>query len=316
MTSLQQAISLINAGRSDEGVQALRQIASSGDPQALLVLADMTWSGNLVPQDPARGRLLFEYAAALGHGQANVVATNLLASGIAGKRDWPLALQRLAEEGRKAPQRRAAAELIAAMELDPNGDPRTIPAPLTLADEPYARLFEGLFTEDECKHLVEVVQQLFEPSMVYRKGQQAVRDTIRTSDGAPLHWLIEDPAVTALNRRIGAATQTKYECGEALQVLRYSPGQEYRPHFDFLEGVPNPRPWTALIYLNDDYERGETEFVRTGLKVRGKPGDMLVFRNSTSGDVRDPLAEHAGLPVTSGIKYLATRWIRARRWIP
>jgi prolyl 4-hydroxylase len=43
---------------------------------------------------------------------------------------------------------------------------------------------------------------------------------------------------------------------------------------------------------------------------------MLVFRNSTSGDVRDPLAEHAGLPVTSGIKYLATRWIRARRWIP
>ncbi|HKP34367.1 MAG TPA: 2OG-Fe(II) oxygenase [Sphingomicrobium sp.] len=316
MTSLQQAIALINAGRSDEGVQALRQIASSGDPQALLVLADMTWSGNVVAQDPARGRLLFEYAAALGHGQAAVIATNLLASGIAGKRDWPLALKRLAEEGRTAPQRRAAANLIGAMDLDDNGDPRAIPPPLTVADEPYARLFERLFTTDECKHLINVVQHLFEPSMVYRSGKQAVRDTIRTSDGAPLHWLIEDPAVTAINRRIAAATQTDYDRGEALQVLRYSPRQEYRPHFDFLEGVANPRPWTALIYLNDDYEGGETEFVKTGVKVRGTPGDMLVFRNSTGSDVRDPLAEHAGLPVTSGTKFLATRWIRAHRWIP
>ena len=316
MTSLQQAIALLNEGRPDEGVHALRQIASSGDPEALLVLADMTWTGNVVDQDPTRGRILFEYAAALGNGQANAVATNLLASGIAGKRDWPLALKRLADEGPHAPQRRVAAELIAAMDLDETGNPRTVPAPIVLSEAPYARLFERLFTADECKHLINLVQPLFQPSMVYRAGRQAVRDTIRTSDGAPLHWLIEDPAVTALNRRIAAATVTEYERGEALQVLRYSPGQEYRPHFDYLEGVENPRPLTALVYLNEDYEGGETEFVKTGLKVRGHRGDMLVFRNSANDDVRDPLAEHAGLPVTSGTKYLATRWIRARRWTP
>ena len=39
-----------------------------------------------------------------------------------------------------------------------------------------------------------------------------------------------------------------------------------------------PRLWTALIYLNEDYEGGETAFVRKGIEVRGQTGDVLVFR--------------------------------------
>ena len=103
---------------------------------------------------------------------------------------------------------------------------------------------------------------------------------------------------------------------EALQVLRYSPGQEYRPHFDWIDSAPNQRLWTALVYLNGDYEGGETAFVRTDLEIRGQAGDVLVFWNAQEDGHGDPLAEHAGLPVTSGVKYLATRWIREARWIP
>jgi len=152
--------------------------------------------------------------------------------------------------------------------------------------------------------------------MVYNESRELVRDTIRTSDGATIHWLIEDPAIVALNRRIAVASGTAYEDGEALQVLRYVPGQEYRPHFDWLNQAPNQRIWTALIYLNDDYEGGATAFVRTGLEVRGRTGDVLLFSNAQKDGHGDPLAEHAGLPVTAGVKYLATRWIREARWIP
>ena len=42
MATLNDAIALIEAGRSDEGVQLLRQIASGGDPRALFVLANLT----------------------------------------------------------------------------------------------------------------------------------------------------------------------------------------------------------------------------------------------------------------------------------
>jgi prolyl 4-hydroxylase len=314
--TLPNAIALFESGRVEEGVEQLRQVAASGDPQALFILADLTWSGNGVPQDPARGRLLFEYAAALGHGEANILATNLFGNGIAGRRDWAMALSRLQDEGRQIPSRGAAAELVAAMDVDENGDPCSIREPRPIAERPHARLYEGLLTRAECDYLIGVAHDLFQPSMVYTKDRQAVRDTIRTSDGAAIHWLIEDPAIHALNRRIAAVTNTPYEQGEPLQVLRYSPGQEYRPHFDFVDVVENRRPWTALIYLNEDYEGGATEFVQTGVQVRGKTGDVLVFRNALEDGSKDSLAEHAGLPVTAGTKYLATRWIRERRWIP
>ena len=101
-----------------------------------------------------------------------------------------------------------------------------------------------------------------------------------------------------------------------VQTLRYRPGQEYRPHFDFVASAEVRRLWTALIYLNDDYEGGGTAFPHIGLEVRGHTGDVLLFGNAAPDGGPEPLSEHAGLPVTSGAKYLATRWIRERRWIP
>ena len=313
--TLQHALELLDAGRA-EGIPIVRQIASSGNPHALFALARLTWTGNMVPQDPVQGRVLFEYAASLGHAYANVFITNLLASGVAGRRDWTMGLERLEAEARKLPERRAALDLVEAMELDSNGDPVALPAAERLSEHPDLRIFRQLLTPDECAYLIRTAEPLFRPSMVYNNAGVEVRDTIRTSDGAGFFWLAEDPAIHAVNRRIAKATGSTYEQGEPLQVLRYSPGQEYRPHFDYLEANENPRPWTALIYLNEDYEGGATRFVKTGHEVRGRTGDVIVFCNSDGSGARDPLAEHAGLPVTSGIKYLATRWIRERRHIP
>lgn len=312
---LQHALQLLDAG-SREGLEPLRELAMAGNPHAVFTLARLTWTGHMLPQDPKRGRVLFEYAASAGHTQANLLVTNLLASGVAGPRDWPAALERLAVEGRQLPGRRAPLALVQAMALDGNGDPMAVPGAERLSEQPDLRLFRGLITPAECDYLMRVADPLFQPSMVYNNEGEEVRDTIRTSEGAGIYWLAEDAAIHALNRRIAKATGTNYEQGEPLQVLRYSPGQEYRPHFDYLQGSDNPRPWTALIYLNEDYEGGATRFVQTGHEVRGRTGDVLVFGNSDGSGARDPLAQHAGMPVTSGVKYLATRWIRERRHIP
>jgi prolyl 4-hydroxylase len=314
--TLQDALSLIDSGRTDEGVHLLRQVASAGDPEALFALGELTWSGTFVPQDPPRGRLMFEHAAARGHKVANLLMTNLLGNGVAGQRDWPMALERLEVEARVLPNRKAALDLIRAMQLDSNGDPIAVPQARDLSDRPRACLFEQLLTSAECAYLIDAAAESFEPSMVYDEAHRLVRDTIRTSDGATFHWAIEDPAIHAINRRIAAATRTQYVQGETLHVLRYSPGQEYRPHFDWLDNAPNQRLWTALVYLNDDYDGGATRFVRTGLEVRGRTGDVLLFHNANEEGHGDPLAEHAGLPVTAGTKFLATRWIREARWIP
>lgn len=311
---LEQALARIRAN-DEAGVQQVRQLASTGDAQALFVLAHLFWSGTLTQQNSVRGRQLFEAAAARGHVEANLIATNLLASGVAGARDWRTAVHRLQVEAAKIAPREAALSLLAAMDLDANGDPRRQPEAKAIADRPQACLFERLLTEDECAYLI-AAAGAFEPSMVYDPAGQLVRDTIRTSDGTTFHWDIEDPVIHAINRRIASASQTRYDEGEALQVLRYTPGQEYRPHFDWVNNAQNQRLWTALIYLNDEYEGGATAFVRREIEVRGKTGDVLLFSNAGPDGHGDELAEHAGMPVTAGTKYLATRWIRERRWIP
>jgi prolyl 4-hydroxylase len=70
----------------------------------------------------------------------------------------------------------------------------------------------------------------------------------------------------------------------------------------------------VLVYLSDDYEGGETRFERTGLAYRGRAGDALLFRNADAGGRPDPMSLHYGRPVARGVKYLASRWIRAKRF--
>src|SRR5687767_1409535 len=119
--SLMQAQLAARAGRNDEAVELIAQAAAAGDAQGLFMLAEMNWRGGLVEQDSKRGRDLYERAAKRGHRQAAIYVTNLLASGIAGARDWPAAIARLEAEAAHDPARRKIAELVRAMDVDPNG---------------------------------------------------------------------------------------------------------------------------------------------------------------------------------------------------
>jgi hypothetical protein len=129
------------------------------------------------------------------------------------------------------------------------------------------------------------------------------------------HWQARDTRIAdqyALVRQIAAATGTDVRRGETLQILRYAPGQEYRPHLDAIPGLANQRVLTVLVYLNNDYAGGEIDFPEIGLAVRGRTGDALMFANALPDGRPDPVTRHAGRPVTQGIKLLASWWIRAR----
>lgn len=310
--TLDQAFDLSRAGRNDEAVQLLGRLAAQGNSDALWILGDVYWRGQLVPADMVRGFDLMRRAADLGHPTATRAYTNLLASGAAGPRDWPKALARLAVEAREDGRRAQMLALIGQMDLDPEGNPRSLPEPQIVSESPSIHLFPGLFSTAECDYLVAVAEPTFEPSLVADPAGDRP-DPIRTSDGSPMHWLIEDPAIHALNRRIAAASGTAWEQGEPLLILRYSPGQQYRSHFDYVPGLANQRIKTALIYLNTGYEGGQTQFVKAGLMVNARKGNGIVFRNILADGRADPMSEHAGLPVTRGVKYLASRWIHERR---
>lgn len=267
----------------------------------------------LFAHDLSGARELFGEAGAAGRHDAAVIHCNLTASGGQWRRGIDL-LRQLAAHDRRCARELAVVE---AMRLTEAGDPTVPPTGKVISQSPHLTLFEGLFTAGECAYLVGAAAPMLEPSVVVdnRTGRQ-VRDPVRTSDGVGFTWPLENPAVHALNRRIAAASGTAVEQGEPLQVLRYRPGQEYKPHFDAIPGFANQRAMTMLVWLNEDYAGGETLFMKTGAKVRGRTGDALLFRNADAEGRRDEAAAHAGLPVTRGEKLIASRWIRARRFEP
>jgi prolyl 4-hydroxylase len=309
-------IALAQAGRLDDAVALLRRMGDEGEAEALVLLGDFHWQGGPVAQDPKQARDFYRRAADAGHPRAAVVYTNLLASGVSGEVDWPAALGRLRREAGGDAARARALRLIEAMNLRPNGEPQSVPTGKVVSDSPRVTRFAQLFTPEECDFLLEIADPGFHASMVVNSQGREVPDPMRSSDGAPLHWMIEDPAVNALNRRLAAVSGAPYDQAEAMLILRYRPGQEYRRHFDALPGLENQRILTALVYLNDDYVGGETAFPRADLKIRGARGDAIVFHNTGPDGRADPMSEHAGLPVTEGVKYLASRWIRERRHLP
>lgn len=309
---LTRAVELAAAGRGEAAREIVERLAGAGDPDALYTWADMHWRGALVELDWARAFGLFTDAEEAGNRGAGHAVTNLMASGITGQRDWPGALDRLSLEAAEDDRRALALELIEAMDLDDAGDPRQRPASEQILVSPDLRSFPRLFSQAECSHLRALAEPRLGPSLVTGPNLEQVPDPIRTSDCASIHSLIEDPAVTALNRRLAMVTDSDYACGEILLVLRYRPGQHYLNHLDALPGLTNQRIRTALVYLNQDYLGGQTEFPAGGLSYRGQTGDAIVFRNVTDDGSPDRMSVHAGTPVTMGNKYLASRWIRER----
>lgn len=304
---------LVATDRVGDAYRLLSGQAASSNPEALFILGIWRLAGQFVRRDLAASRDLFRRAAEAGHPEAAKIHRAFVACGTGGSSDWQAALRLLEKAAPADPAARAQLALIGDMRLSSSGDPLDIPSKERLGDRPHVVCIRGLLSRAECDFLIAEAQPWLGPSVVVdpRTGRQ-FQNPIRTSDGMAFPYVEENPAIHALNRRIAAATDTGVEQGEPLQVLRYRPGQEYKPHSDALTGDDNQRILTALIYLNCGYEGGETLFVRTGLTFKGEVGDALVFWNVDEGGRPDPLAQHAGLPVAKGEKLISTRWIRAR----
>lgn len=88
---------------------------------------------------------------------------------------------------------------------------------------------------------------------------------------------------------------------EEAQILKYSDGEYYDPHCDYGPGLP--RVFSALLYLNDVDEGGETEFINFNLRVKPKAGRLVIFPSNYA-------YAHAARPPKNSIKYVSVFWMR------
>ncbi|TXC69048.1 hypothetical protein FSZ31_08915 [Sphingorhabdus soli] len=267
-------------------------------------------------RDFKRARELFSQAAAAGNLDAVRMVGNFAARGIAQRRDWTAALASYRHVATVDAQTERTIKLIDSMVLTSDGNPVTAAQLEQISAKPRIARIAQFLTADECDMLISLSAPMSRPAQVVDPySGRLIHDPVRKAHSAFFGILSESPFVHAINRRIALASSTDVDQGEPLQILRYRVGDEYRPHVDNVAGDDNDRLITFLICLDDRFSGGETEFPLAGVKVRLEKGAAMMFYNC-QGNQPDPLAVHAGLPVTKGEKIIASRWIRKRRFSP
>ncbi len=102
---------------------------------------------------------------------------------------------------------------------------------------------------------------------------------------------------------------------ELLSIIKYTVGQEYKEHYDFLHHLEEEtqrggdRFFTAIFYLNDNFVGGETYFPKIDIAILPKKGRMLIWKNYINNSPNYD-SMHCGLPITQGEKWIATKWVR------
>ncbi|MBB5192537.1 prolyl 4-hydroxylase [Silvimonas terrae] len=196
---------------------------------------------------------------------------------------------------------------------------------LSRMSKPTAAVLGNVINARECEQLIELARPRLRPSTVVdpSTGQDVVADH-RSSEGM-FFRLMETPLLEKLDRRLAALTGLPVENGEGFQILHYRSGAGSAPHFDYLtpSNVANAesvtrsgqRIITVVIYLNDVAAGGETVFPEAGWAITPQQGNAIYFEYCNRQGQVDPASLHASSPVLKGEKWVATKWIRERRFI-
>ena len=320
--------------------QAISDAPGVDDPGAALAEARRVLTSPASPEELQRGVELMERASDAGCGEATELRALFEAMGIARPQSWDKAfdlLQRAAEQG--SPSARRQLLLLA----DPGSDWESIEAAdaswadvrarisldrlmvhgerEALCENPRIRVIRGFATPSECRWLIERARPRLSRATVIKKSGERGHAHGRSNSAAVFHVVEMDVALEVMRARISAATRIPVPLFEPTQVLHYSVGQEFRAHHDYIDPA-NPayrdqllagqRIATFLIYLNEDFEGGETEFPGVGIRYRGATGDAIFWANLDRQNQPEPLSLHAGVPPTQGEKWILSQWIRDR----
>lgn len=189
-------------------------------------------------------------------------------------------------------------------------------------NDPYNQPFilHNVLTVDQCIQLMNFVRDKLVDSETVGGKITSVRNSQQC-------WVPKNsPIAKPIYEKISSYFNIPIENAEDLQVVRYQPGQYYNEHHDsccdgndkclsFVQ-KGGQRKLTVLIYLNNDFDEGYTCFKNLNTIVKPPPGDAIVFYPLAADTNKcHPLALHAGMPVTSGEKWIANIWFRESKFV-
>jgi prolyl 4-hydroxylase len=183
-------------------------------------------------------------------------------------------------------------------------------------------VFGDLLSGQECDELIALATPRLARSLTVATktgGEEVNAD--RTSNGM-FFQRGENELVRRIESRIARLVGWPEENGEGLQILHYTPGTEYKPHYDYFDpnepGTPTilrrggQRVATLVMYLSEPEKGGGTTFPDIHMEVAPKRGNCVFFSYERPHPSTKTL--HGGAPVTAGEKWIATKWLRERKF--
>jgi prolyl 4-hydroxylase len=326
-------------GRHDEAINELARATQRGDIEAMSELGKRLVVGDRAPLLPQDGARFLADAARAGNAEAALRLATLTALGAHVEQSWHAALGLLlfaAERGSESA--RGQLRVLAGRPPDEVVDPQkwralaesidmrawlTAPPGVALHERPHVRAFPDFVTDHACAWLIERARGGLKRALIYDPSDKHdVADEMRTNSAAGFDLMSADLVQVALQYRMAAAVGLPVQNMEGPTVLHYAVGQEITNHYDFVSpDTPNyqdeiarrgERIITFLVYLNDDFGAGETEFPRLGVTHKGRRREGLFFVNALPTGEPDLRMVHAGRPPTSGEKWIVSQFIRNR----
>jgi len=178
---------------------------------------------------------------------------------------------------------------------------------------------QNVFTPNETKEIVDKFKNVKNKMSVVGKANEL--QYLRIADGL---WIMDTDyqLVERFKDIVVGITGIPKTHQENPHFVKYKVGGEYKPHYDSfhtLDPKLNPeapnggqRLFSCLLYLNDDFEGGETIFPIKNVSFKPKNGSILFWRDTDDNGNMAKNSLHAGLPVTKGTKYILVIWVREK----
>lgn len=179
-------------------------------------------------------------------------------------------------------------------------------------EEPLIVVLGNMLSDEECEELIKLSTDKMKRSKI---GTTREENALRTSSSMFIEES-ENLIVARIEKRIAAVMNIPIEHGEGLQILQYTPGQQYKAHHDFFSSsssVTNNRISTLVMYLNEVEQGGETFFPHLNFSVTPRKGMAVYFEYFYNDQTLNDLTLHGGAPVEIGEKWVATQWMRKQK---
>ncbi|MEE4538090.1 MAG: 2OG-Fe(II) oxygenase [Erythrobacter sp.] len=182
-------------------------------------------------------------------------------------------------------------------------------------------IIKEFISKADCAYLKAMTKNDLQPSRTLG-GEHPSFSDFRTSSTSNLDQ--SDSIVNLVETSISNLLGIESRNGEGIQGQYYTQGQTFKPHCDFLQENEEhwktarreggQRVWTAMAYLDEGMQGGETRFVKAGFNIKPVTGMLVLWANMNDDGYPDYLTLHEAAPIISGEKTVLTKWYRERKF--